>query len=101
MKRPKYMYQGILADAPAFLEIFDENGLMIAADDIFTQSRLYRTDCITDNEDSAMDALAAKFSAMDNCSLLYDVDKNVIQMIVDEAEAAGCKRSYPCAYKIL
>ena len=90
-EKTKVYVSGILADAPAFLEIFDENGLMIAADDIFTQSRLYRTDCITDNEDSAMDALAAKFSAMDNCSLLYDVDKKRVQMIVDEAKAADAK----------
>ena len=87
--KTKVYVSGIIADSPAFLEIFDSNNLMIAADDLFTASRLYRTD--VPQEADAFDALAQKFSDMDNCSLLYDVDKKRVNMIVEDAKAAGAR----------
>lgn len=80
---------GILADSPSLLEIFDENGLMIAGDDVAAESRQYRTDAPA--METGLDSLAAKFSAMDNCSVLYDVEKKRVQMIVEEAKACGAK----------
>lgn len=80
---------GILADAPALLQIFDENGLQIVADDIAAESRQYRTDAGEDV--TALDALAGKFCAMDNCSVLYDVEKKRIAKIVADAKAADAK----------
>lgn len=77
---------GILADAPGLTEIIDEVGMQIVVDDVAAESRQYRTDAPA--EGSAMDRLAAKFCAMDNCSVLYDVEKNRVAKIVADAQAA-------------
>ena len=45
----------------------------IVADDVAAQSRQYRTDVPAG--DDALQALADKFAAMDNCSVLYNQDK--------------------------
>ena len=83
------MTSGILCDSPAFLEIFDEFGLRIVADDVAAESRQYRTDAPEGL--APMDALCEKFAAMDNCSVLYDVDKKRAQLIVDTAKRRGAK----------
>lgn len=76
---------GILADSPSLLSILDENGFMIAADDIAAESRQYRTDA--PEAETALDSLALKFSDMDNCSVLYDVEKKRVKMIAEQAKA--------------
>lgn len=87
--KTKVYVSGILADAPSLLQILDENKLQIVGDDIFTQSRLYRTDSKEDVTN--LDALSTKFQSMDNCSLLYDVDKKRIDLIVNEAKRLEAK----------
>jgi len=80
---------GILADAPGLNEIFDDMKLQIVGDDIFAFSRQYRTDgkCMKCADlPSNLDAMAEKFCAMDDCSLLYDVKKHRVEMIVEEAQ---------------
>ena len=74
---------GILADSPSLLSIFEEYGFRVVADDVAAESRQYRTD--TPDEESAVGALADKFRAMDNCSVLYDVKKTRVELIVEEA----------------
>ena len=49
--------------------ILDEMGLHIVADDVAAQSRQYRPDA--PERDDALNALAEKFAAMGNCSVLY------------------------------
>lgn len=84
-KAKKRIYiSGILADAPGLNEIFDDMNLQIVGDDVFAFERQYRTDCKTSTTN--VDALAEKFSAMDYCSLLYDVDKKRVKMIPAEAK---------------
>ncbi len=80
---------GILADAPGLTEILDSVGMHIVADDVAAESRQYRTDAPA--EGTAMARLAAKFCAMDNCSVLYDVEKNRVAKIVADAQAAKAK----------
>lgn len=91
--KTKVITSGILADSRSLLEIFDENQIQIAADDVAHESRQYRVDVNTDcGALSAMDALADKFADMDNCSVLYDKDKKRADYIVNLArkhEAAG------------
>ena len=67
----RIMTSGILADAPGLLEILDDNGMQIVCDDVA--------------------ALASKFCAMDNCSVLYDVEKKRVDKIVSDAKAAKAK----------
>lgn len=80
---------GILADAPQLNEIIDGVGLHIVADDVAAQSRQYRTD--VPEMDEALQALAVKFGRMDNCSVLYNVEKPRIQWMVDTAKERGAK----------
>jgi benzoyl-CoA reductase/2-hydroxyglutaryl-CoA dehydratase subunit BcrC/BadD/HgdB len=83
-KKINIVVTGILADNPSFLSNIDQNGLNNAADDVAAQSRQYRTDA--PKAATALDSLAEKFSAMDNCSVLYDSDKKRIDLIVDMAK---------------
>ncbi len=85
----KVMTTGILCDSPALLDIFDGLGLHIAADDVAAQSRQYRTDCNEDGD--PLDALSEKFSAMGDCSVLYDPDKKRPHSIVEQAKTRGVK----------
>lgn len=80
-KKIKVITSGILADSKNLLEIFEENNLQIVGDDIAHESRQYRVDI--KNHGSALDALALKFSEMDNCSVLYDADKKRADYIVN------------------
>ena len=80
---------GILTDAPALNAIIDEMGLHIVADDVAAQSRQYRTDA--PERADALNALAEKFAAMGNCSVLYDQDKNRVKWIVDTAKTRNAK----------
>lgn len=86
-KKIKIMTTGILADAPALVEILDENGMQIVADDVAAESRQYRTDAPA--EGSPLNRLVQKYCAMDHCSVLYDVEKKRVPMIVNQAKATG------------
>jgi len=83
------LVSGILTDAPALNEIFDDLGMHIVADDVAAQSRQYRTDVPAG--DDALTALAEKFANMDNCSVLYNQAKPRVSWIVDTAKARGAK----------
>jgi benzoyl-CoA reductase/2-hydroxyglutaryl-CoA dehydratase subunit BcrC/BadD/HgdB len=61
--------------------------MRIVCDDVAAESRQYRTDAPAEGE-SALDRLASKFCAMDNCSVLYDVEKKRVTKIVEDAKAA-------------
>lgn len=86
-KKHRVVTTGILADAPDLLEIFDTNGLQIVCDDVAAESRQYRTDTPAEGG-SPLDRLAAKFCEMDNCSVLYDVEKKRVDKIVEDAKNA-------------
>lgn len=88
-KKIKVMTSGILADSPSLLQILDDNGLQVVCDDIAAESRQYRTDAPA--AATALDSLAEKFAAMDNCSVLYDVEKKRVHQIVEDAKAADAK----------
>ena len=75
---------GILCDSPALLDCFDELGLQVVGDDVAAESRQYRTD--VPEGDDPLRALAEKFSRMDHCSVLYDVEKKRADLIVELAK---------------
>lgn len=87
--RTPIMTSGILADAPALLEILDENGFQVVCDDIAAESRQYRTDA--PERPDALECLAEKFCSMNYCSVLYDPKKERVHLIVKDALAAGAK----------
>lgn len=84
-RRIRILTTGILADAPALLEILDENGIHIVADDVAAESRQYRTDALA--EGAPLNRLVQKYCAMDHCSVLYDAEKKRVAMIVEQAKA--------------
>ena len=83
------MTTGILCDSPALLDIFDELGLQIVADDVADESRQYRTD--TPDGPAPLDALSEKFARMGLCSVLYDPKKQRVEHIVETAKGSGAK----------
>ena len=78
--RFKVMTSGIIADNPSLNAIFDEFGMHIVADDVAAETRQYRTDAPAASD--PLDRLTKKFGLMDNCSVLYDVEKKRADLIV-------------------
>lgn len=70
-KGTKVVTSGIICDNPKLLEIFEENNIAIAADDVAHESRSFRVD-VPEDEADAMMALAKQFANMDYDVLLYD-----------------------------
>ncbi|MBU4439594.1 MAG: 2-hydroxyacyl-CoA dehydratase family protein, partial [Firmicutes bacterium] len=77
----KIVTTGILVDADDLLQIFDDNNIQIVADNIASESRQYRVDA--NPAETGLDSLAGKFADMDNCSVLFNVDKAIAQFTVD------------------
>ncbi len=84
------MTTGIIADAAGLTGILDDCGLQIVCDDVAAESRQYATDTPAEGETN-LDRLALKFRNMDNCSVLYDPEKNRCKKIAADAKAAGAK----------
>ena len=69
----KVITSGIICDNPQLLKLFDENHLVIVADDVAHESRSFRTDVPEDEEDG-MRALALQWKETGCDSILYDND---------------------------
>ena len=92
-KGRKVVTSGIICDNPKLLQIFDDNNIAIAADDVAQETRAFRVDA--SEEGDPMMALAQQFADQDYDVLLYDEysHKNrradyVVQM-VKESGAQG------------
>lgn len=77
----KIVTTGILVDADDLLQIFDDNDMQIVADNVASESRQYHVDAKP--AATALDSLSCKFADMDNCSVLFNVDKAIAQYTVD------------------
>jgi bcr-type benzoyl-CoA reductase subunit C len=69
-KGTKVVTSGIICDNPKLLEIFEENKIAIAADDVAHESRSFRVDAPETGD--PMEALAQQFANQDYDVLLYD-----------------------------
>lgn len=67
----KVVTSGIICDNPKLLQIFEENNIAIAADDVAHESRSFLTDAAENEADPVM-ALAKQFANIDHDVLLYD-----------------------------
>lgn len=92
-KGKKIVTSGIICDNPKLLQIFDDNNIAIAADDVAQETRAFRVDA--SEEGDPMMALAQQFADQDYDVLLYDEFSNknrradyVVQM-VKESGAQG------------
>ncbi|MDY3281899.1 (R)-2-hydroxyglutaryl-CoA dehydratase subunit beta [Dysosmobacter sp.] len=70
-KGTKVVTSGIICDNPTLLQIFEDNNIAIAADDVAHETRSFRVDAPEDEADG-IKALALQFRAMDYDILLYD-----------------------------
>ena len=73
-KGKKVLTSGIICDNPNLLQIFDDNQIAIAADDVAQESRSFRVDA--SEEGDPMMALAQQFADQDYDILLYDEHSN-------------------------
>ena len=69
-KGTKVVTSGIICDNPTLLQIFEDNNIAIAADDVAHESRAFRTDAPETGD--PMMALAQQFADQDYDVLLYD-----------------------------
>ncbi len=69
-KGVKVVTSGIICDNPKLLQLFEENNVAIAADDVAHESRMVRVDAAENGD--PMEALARQFAMQDYDILLYD-----------------------------
>lgn len=69
----KVVTSGIICDNPQLLKLFDENRMVIVADDVAHESRSFRIDAPED-EENGIRALAVQFAHQGLDSILYDND---------------------------
>ncbi len=78
---------GILADAPALLDLLGELGYAVAADQVAAESVLFRRD-VPVTEDPAL-GLARYLGLLEGCSVLYDPGKERGKELVRLAKETG------------
>jgi len=90
-KGSKVVVSGIINDNQKLLDIFDQNGIAIAADDVAHESRSFRID-VSESGDP-MTELAMQFASQDYDPLLYDPEINkrpgYIAQLVKKSDAQG------------
>jgi bcr-type benzoyl-CoA reductase subunit C len=87
---PKVVITGILAEPPGLLDIFVQNNIAIAADDVAAASRQFRLAGL--RGDTVYEKMAYRVADQVGCSLLYDADKERGRLLIDlvkSTDAAG------------
>lgn len=96
-KGKKVILTGITAEPDSLLEIFAENGLAVAGDDLAQESRQFRTD-VPAGDDPLL-RLARQWSLAEGCSLVYDPQKKRGDMLIDMAKETGADGIILCMMK--
>ena len=96
-KVKKIIVTGIQVEPYDVLDIFQENGFAIVADDLAQETRNFRQD-VPDDDDALM-ALARAWNEFDGCSLATDVNKPKGQMIIDAVKKYGEDAVVVCMMK--
>lgn len=94
----KVVLTGIMAEPDSFLDIFTENSLAVAADDLAQESRQFRVDVPAEGTD-ALERLARRWSLMSGCPLLIDPEKPRRHMLVELAKESGADGVVACMMK--
>ena len=93
----KMIVTGIQVEPSDVLDIFQENGFAIVADDLAQETRNFRQD-VPDDDDALM-ALARAWNEFDGCSLATDANKPKGQMIIDAVKKYGADAVVVCMMK--
>ena len=96
-KGKKIIVTGIQVEPYDVLDIFQENGFAIVADDLAQETRNFRQD-VPDDDDALM-ALARAWNEFDGCSLATDANKPKGQMIIDAVNKYGADAVVVCMMK--
>lgn len=96
-KGKKIIVTGIQVEPYDVLDIFQENGFAIVADDLAQETRNFRQD-VPDDDDALM-ALARAWNEFDGCSLATDANKPKGQMIIDSVKKYGADAVVVCMMK--
>ena len=91
-KGRKVVTSGIICDNPKLLQIFDDNNIAIAADDVAQETRAFRVDA--SEEGDPMMALAQQFADQDYDILLYDEHSEQnrrADFVVDKIKKSGAQ----------
>ena len=96
-KGKKIIVTGIQVEPSDVLDIFQENGFAIVADDLAQETRNFRQD-VPDDDDALM-ALARAWNEFDGCSLATDANKPKGQMIIDAVKKYGADAVVVCMMK--
>lgn len=96
-KGKKIIVTGIQVEPYDVLDIFQENGFVIVADDLAQETRNFRQD-VPDDDDALM-ALARAWNEFDGCSLATDANKPKGQMIIDAVKKYGADAVVVCMMK--
>ena len=96
-KGKKIIVTGIQVEPYDVLDIFQENGFAIVADDLAQETRNFRQD-VPDDDDALM-ALARAGNEFDGCSLATDANKPKGQMIIDAVKKYGADAVVVCMMK--
>ena len=98
-KGKKIIVSGIMTEPAEVLEIFEENGFAIVADDLAQESRQVRED-VPYNADPFF-ALAKQWNNFNGCSLAIDETKPKGRILVDAAKKYGADAVIICLMKFL
>ena len=96
-KGKKIIVTGIQVEPYDVLDIFQENGFAIVADDLAQETRNFRQD--VPDDDDALRALARAWNEFDGCSLATDANKPKGQMIIDAVKKYGADAVVVCMMK--
>ena len=96
-KGKKIIVTGIQVEPYDVLDIFQENGFAIVADDLAQETRNFRQD-VPEDDDPLM-ALARAWNEFDGCSLATDANKPKGQMLIDAVNKYGADAVIVCMMK--
>lgn len=82
----RVVLSGIFEDIPAIVEMLDEMGYAVVADDLAKESRAFAM--VVPEDEPPMEALAEAWCALDGDSLLYDPEKLHPKKVADLARAS-------------
>jgi len=82
----RVVLSGIFEDIPAIVEMLDEMGYAVVADDLAKESRAFAM--AVPEDEPPMEALAEAWCALDGDSLLYDPEKLHPKKVADLARAS-------------
>lgn len=96
-KGKRVIVTGIMTEPPEVLDIFEENGMTIVADDLAQESRQFRED-VPEDADPLM-ALAKQWNNFDGCSLATDEKKPKGQILIDAVKKYHADAVVVCMMK--